>query len=95
MSKYDKRMGGKIMDFITCLSCVEKHKNKVSEENRILKDKLEFASEQADTFAKALVKIYDFLENKIDDVENGNFIKVSELKNLKNSIPKSALRRAE
>lgn len=61
----------------------------------ILKDQLEFASEQADTFAKALVRICDFLENKIDDVENGNFIKVSELKNLKNSIPENALKRAE
>lgn len=28
------------MDFITCLSCVEKHKNKVSEENRILKEQI-------------------------------------------------------
>ena len=60
-----------------------------------LKDRLEFASEQADTFAKALVKVYDFLENKIDDIENGNFIKASELEDLKNSIPESALGRAE
>ena len=60
-----------------------------------LRDKLEFASEQADTFAKALVKVCDFLENKIDDVENGNFIKPSELTQLKNSIPENALKRSE
>ena len=58
-----------------------------------LQDGLEYHKNQADTYAKVLKEIYDFLENKIDDIENGNFIKASELKLLKNSIPETALRR--
>ena len=65
MSKYDKRMGGKIMDDLQCLTCVEKHKIKmlIKQGNQkdlqiaILKDQLEFASEQSDTFAKSLKNI--------------------------------------
>ena len=61
----------------------------------MLKDGLEYQKDMADVYAKVLREIYDFLENKIDDVENGNFIKASELKQLKNSIPETALRRGE
>lgn len=59
----------------------------------MLKDGFGYQKDMADTYAKALREIYDFLENKIDDVENGNFIKASELKQLKNSIPETALKR--
>jgi len=61
----------------------------------MLQDGLEYQKGMADVYAKVLREIYDFLENKIDDVENGNFIKASELKQLKNSIPETALRRGE
>lgn len=115
------------MDFLTCLSCVERHKNKVSEENRNLKeqifelqqenhllvtkhieynqkkdlqiarlqDKLEFASEQADTFAKALVKVYDLIDDLQKRYDEYDDMIYPELEKILNSIPESALRRAE
>ena len=57
-----------------------------------LKDKLEFVSEQADTFAKALKVIYDKFEMFI---EGGESISLYDLNQIKNSIPENALRRAE
>ena len=56
-----------------------------------LQDKLEFASEQADTFAKALKRVYDL----IDEFENADVIYLMDLKQLKKSIPENALKRAE
>ncbi len=61
----------------------------------MLEDGFEYQKDMADTFAKSLKKIYDFLEDKIEEIENGNFIKASELKELKNNIPETALRRGE
>jgi len=57
-----------------------------------LKDKLEFASEQADTFAKSLKAIYEEIEELLDGDED---IMSHQLKKIKNSIPKNAIRRAE
>lgn len=69
----------------------------LEKQNAILQDKLEFASEQADTFAKALKKVYDEIENIIDDLSENNCIGGidSDLKKIKNSIPENAIRRAE
>lgn len=55
-----------------------------------LQDQLEFASDQADTFAKSLKKIYDLIE----ELQNEDIIWI-DLKKIKNSIPENALRRAE
>ena len=60
-----------------------------------LQDKLEFASEQADTFAKSLKNINDWLEHLIEEIENDKKYKLMDLKELKNSIPENALKRAE
>ncbi len=59
-----------------------------------LKDRLEFASEQADTFAKSLKGTYEEIESIIEKygVEINMYLK---LEQLKNSIPESALKRAE
>ena len=60
-----------------------------------LQDKLEFASEQADTFAKALKGIYDMiydLQKKYDEYDDMIY---PEIEKILNSIPKNALRRME
>ena len=60
-----------------------------------LEDKLKFASDQADTFAKSLKRVYDLIDELIDEFENADGICLSDLTELKNSIPESALGRAE
>jgi len=64
-------------------------------QNAILKDQLEFASEQADTFAKVLKGIYDMiydLQKKYDEYDDMIY---PEIEKILNSIPENALRRAE
>lgn len=71
----------------------------------ILQDQLEFASEQADTFAKSLKGIYDEIEEFetyspdinefLSQRELNENVDLSILKNIKNSIPENALKRAE
>ena len=70
-----------------------------------LQDKLEFASEQADTFAKSLKKIYEEIEvfqsyfPNMDEFllqrELNEDVDLSIFDRIKNSIPENALRRAE
>lgn len=81
--------------YIDIIDEFDKTQEKVEKQIAMLQDGLEYQKDMADVYAKVLREIYDFLENKIDDVENGNFIKASELKQLKNSIPETALRRGK
>ena len=63
-----------------------------------LQDQLEFASEQADTFAKALKEIYGWVGNILDGIDEDNYVFDGvryNLKELKNSIPENAIKRAE
>lgn len=90
------------MENLQCLTCIEKHKNgileselklqkeKLEKQIAMLKDGLEYQKNQADTFAKALVKVYDLIEELLDGDED---IIPSDLKTLKNSIPETALKR--
>lgn len=94
------------MENLQCLTCVEKHKIKmlIKQGNQkdlqiaSLQDRLEFASDQADTFAKSLKEIYGWLENMLEGIDEDNYVFDGvryNLKELKNSIPENALRRAE
>lgn len=58
----------------------------------ILQDGLEYHKNQADTYAKVLVKIYDDIEY-FEEYYDMNVISLADLKELKNSIPETALRR--
>ena len=57
-----------------------------------LQDGLEYHKNQADTYAKVLVKIYDDIEY-FEEYYDMNVISLADLKELKNSIPETALRR--
>jgi len=128
MSKYDKRLGGKIMENQElrqqyenyCKELKEKitdlklENERLQRENELwkiykepkrdleleiarLEDKLEFASDQADLFSRVLKEAYGWIENILDGIED-NYVFDGvrhNLKELKNSIPESALRRAE
>ena len=91
------------MEILQCLTCAEKHKIKmlIKQGNQKdlqiarLKDRLEFASEQADTFVKSLKKIYDSLDKLIDRISYDEEGVIDSLNELKNSIPENALKRAE
>lgn len=61
----------------------------------MLKDGLEYQKNQADTFAKVLRRVWDLIDDLIDEFENADGICISDLKELKNSIPETALRRGE
>lgn len=90
------------MGLLECFTCIEKHKNKVSEENRelkrqiaMLKDGFEYQKDMADTYAKVLRRVWDLIDDLIDEFENADGVCISDLKELKNSIPETALRRGK
>lgn len=59
----------------------------------ILQDKLEFASSQADTFAKSLKNVYDLIDDLQAKYDEYDDIICPELGKIKNSIPENALKR--
>lgn len=61
----------------------------------MLQDGFGYQKNQADTFAKSLKRIWDLIDDLIDEFENADGICISDLKELKNSIPETALRRGE
>ena len=67
----------------------------VSKQIAMLKDGFRYQKDQADTYAKTLKRMYDLIDDLIDEFENADGICISDLKELKNSIPETALRRGE
>lgn len=61
----------------------------------MLQDGFEYQKDMADTYAKVLRRIYDLIDDLVDEFENADGICLSDLKELKNSIPETALRRGE
>jgi len=61
----------------------------------MLQDGFGYQKNQADTFAKALRRVWDLIDDLIDEFENADGICISDLKELKNSIPETALKRGE
>ena len=59
----------------------------------MLQDGLEYQKDMADSYAKVLKRMYDLIDDLIDEFENADGICISDLKELKNSIPETALRR--
>lgn len=61
----------------------------------MLKDGFGYQKDMADTYAKALKRVWDLIDDLIDEFENADGICILDLKELKNSIPETALRRGE
>ena len=61
----------------------------------MLKDGFEYQKDMADSYAKALKRVWGLIDDLIDEFENADGICISDLKELKNSIPEIALRRGE
>lgn len=81
--------------YIDIIDEFDKTQEKVEKQIAMLQDGLEYQKDMADTYAKSLKRIYDLIDDLIDEFENADGICISDLKELKNSIPETALKRGE
>ena len=73
---------------------MENNINDLKQKIAFLQDGFEFQKDMADAYARALKRIWNNIDDLIDEFENADGICISDLKEIKNSIPDSALRRS-